>query len=141
MTRDLSVREELPAQNEAIRLYDSVGWSAYTRDPALLMASLTGSHRVYTARTGSDEPVGLARTISDGATICYLQDILVQPSHQDRGIGRALMDRILADYGHVRQVVLLTDDEPRQRAFYESHGLTEVHDVAPRPLNAFVRLG
>ena len=64
MTRDLSVREELPAQNEAIRLYDSVGWSAYTRDPALLMASLTGSHRVYTARTGSDELVGLARTIS-----------------------------------------------------------------------------
>jgi hypothetical protein len=28
---------------------------------------------------------GLARVISDGASICYLQDILVRPSHHRRG--------------------------------------------------------
>jgi GNAT superfamily N-acetyltransferase len=128
----------IPSQEEAVRLYDSVGWSAYTRDPELLVDALVASLSVVTARV-DDELVGLARVVGDGLTIVYLQDILVAPSHQRLGIGRELLRQVFEPYSEVRQRVLLTDHEPGQRLFYEAMGFREVHDLAPR-LNAFVHL-
>lgn len=84
--------------------------------------------------------VGLARVVSDGHTIAYLQDILVDPGHQRRGIASELLRRIFARFGHVRQHVLLTDTEERQRAFYETHGFRESRDVEGDELRAFVRV-
>ncbi|KQO62668.1 GNAT family N-acetyltransferase [Curtobacterium sp. Leaf261] len=124
---------------ELLDLYASVGWSAYTRDPELLVRALDGSSAVFTVRDG-DVLVGLARVLTDGATIVYLQDVLVRPSHHRRGVGARLVDAVLAEYSHVRQLVLITDAEPGQRSFYESRGLVEVHDADPA-LRAFVRLG
>ena len=84
--------------------------------------------------------IGLARVVSDGATICYLQDVLVNPSHQGHGVGRALVQATLEPYANVRQKVLLTDDEPAQRRFYESLGYSEATVAPGGPLRAFVRL-
>ena len=108
---------------EALRLYDAVGWIAYTRDPAVLERALSGSHLVLTARVDG-RLVGLARTVSDDATICYVQDLLVDPDLQRRGIGRALVHELLERYWHCRQLVLITDaDSPAVHAFYRSVGL------------------
>jgi GNAT superfamily N-acetyltransferase len=83
--------------------------------------------------------VGLARVISDGATICYLQDVLVHPDEQRTGIGRSLVRAVLEPFASVRRKVLLTDDEPAQRAFYESLGYSETREHAEGTLRAFVR--
>jgi len=120
-------------------LYRSVGWSAYTERPAALAAALAGSTRVVTAHLGG-QLVGLARVISDGASIAYLQDLLVHPDHRRRGTGAALVTAALAPYAAVRQHVLLTDDEPAKRAFYESLGYCEAGEHAAGPLRAFVRI-
>ena len=127
-------------RDELVELYGSVGWSAYTADPDTLMRAVAGSSLVVTARQDGCL-VGLARAISDDATICYVQDILVAPQGQRSGIGAALVQAVLDRYSGVRQKVLLTDDEPRQRAFYESLGLTEIRDVDGASLRAFVRFG
>jgi GNAT superfamily N-acetyltransferase len=124
--------------DELVQLYAAVGWTAYTRDPALLAAAVRGSTHVVTARRGG-RLVGLARALSDGATVCYLQDILVHPDARRRGVGRALLLAIRERCGPVRQQVLLTDDEPGQRAFYESLGFAEISAVAAGTLRAFVR--
>ena len=124
--------------DELVALYDAVGWSAYTKAPAVLRAAIAGSSFVVVARRGP-QLVGLARALSDGATICYVQDVLVLPDEQRAGIGRALVEAILDRYRTVRQKVLLTDDEPGQRAFYESLGFAEVRDQPPGTLRAFVR--
>jgi len=123
---------------EIVALYDAVGWSAYTRSPETLRAAIVGSSFVVAARRAG-ALVGLARAISDGATICYVQDVLVAPDHQRSGIGRALVTAVLDRYSRVRQKVLLTDDEPRQRAFYESLGYAEIREFAEGKLRAFVR--
>jgi len=120
--------DQLPGAEEALDLYDSVGWVAYTRHPDVLARALAGSTTVVTARRGG-RLVGLARAISDGATICYLQDILVRPEEHRTGVGRALVERVLDRHADVRQRVLVTDAEPGQRAFYESLGFTELHEV------------
>ena len=130
---------DAPTQEELIALYTSVGWTAYTSKPTMLQAAIAGSTAVVTARDDG-HLVGLARVISDGQTIVYLQDILVAPTHHRTGVGRELLRRVLAPFEHVRQKVLLTDDEPAQRAFYESAGYTGIESHEPR-LRAFVRLG
>lgn len=127
--------DELPAAADVLALYEAVGWSAYTRDPATLEAAIRGSHRVVTAREGA-RLVGLARTVSDGASICYLQDILVHPSAQGRGVGRLLLDRVLALYPDLRQFVLLTDDDEAQRALYRAAGLVRSDSTG---LHAYLR--
>ena len=124
---------------EVLVLYGSVGWSAYTRNPEVLLRAIRNSSFVVTARGASGELMGLARTISDDATVCYLQDILVNPAFQGAGAGRALLEAVKTRYGHVRQTVLLTDNEPGQRAFYQSLGFTEGSDFRPEPLRVFAR--
>ena len=129
---------ELPGREELVDLYESVGWTTYTRDPDRLHLAVARSLRVVCARDG-EKLVGLARVVGDGLTIVYLQDILVVPSHQRQGIGAALMVEALRPFEDVRQQVLLTDDEPRQREFYEAMGFSEIRDVPNASLRAFVR--
>ena len=138
MNAQIEFSERLPELTELLDLYDSVGWSAYTRDPARLMASIEGSSFVLVARK-SRELVGLIRVISDGYTIAYVQDILVRAADQNSGVGSRMLRRALERYGHVRQIVLLTDAEESQRAFYERRGFTEVRDHNPE-LRSFVRM-
>ena len=128
---------ESPDMAAICRLYDAVGWSVYTQDPARLEAAIVGSHRVMVAREDG-QLIGLIRSISDGVTIAYVQDILVHPDHQRRGIGRAMVQAILEQYAHIRQKVLLTDDRPEQLAFYASLGFHNTRELVQTPLNAFV---
>lgn len=121
-----------------LSLYESVGWSAYTRDVPLLMTALINSSFVATARSSTQELLGLIRTVSDDATICYVQDILVRPAAQREGVGRALLNSVLDRYRDLRQIVLITDDEPEQRAFYESLGFVEGADVSGGPIRTFL---
>jgi GNAT superfamily N-acetyltransferase len=127
------------SQIDLVDLYAAVGWSAYTRDPELLAHAVRNSSFVVAARDDGGDLVGLARAISDDSTICYLQDILVRPACQGSGIGRALLASITERYGHVRQTVLITDDEPAQRAFYQAMGFTEGADFSPEPVRVFAR--
>lgn len=126
-------------RDQLTALYTEVGWSAYTKDPERLYAAVAASLTVVTA-WDSGRLVGLARVVGDGLTIVYLQDILVAPDHQRVGIGRGLFRRVFEPYDDVRQRLLLTDDDPRQRAFYEAMGFTDIRDME-HPIRAFAKLG
>lgn len=134
---EIRVGPQLPF-DEVARLYDTVGWTAYTREAETIRAGLRGASFVAAAFAG-ERLVGLVRAVSDDATVCYVQDVLVDPEFQRSGVGRALMAEVAARYAHVRQHVLLTDDEPGQRAFYESLGYAEIRDFGAGTLRAFVR--
>lgn len=113
--------------DEMLALYDSAGWDGYTRDVGKLCRGLANSHLVLTARDDSGALLGLARTVSDDESICYVQDIVVRPESQRRGIGRALVERLKERYAHCRFFLLATDHEstpegPRNHAFYRSLG-------------------
>ena len=106
-------------------LYEAVGWKSYTKNPDQLRAALIGSSLVLTYKTNG-AIVGLVRCVTDGQSICYLQDILVDPSHQRSGIGSSLVNQVLLEYEHIRQVVLMTDAEEQQMKFYEKLGFREI---------------
>lgn len=136
---DAVIESAVPTDlREVISLYRAVGWTVYADAPDVLEAALVGSSMVVVARLAG-ALVGLARVVSDGATICFLQDVLVHPEAQRRGIGRRLVQAALQPYASVRQKVLLTGDEASQRAFYEALGYSETRDFGSGTLRAFVR--
>ena len=113
------------AYNEAevLRLYKSVGWAVYADDPAMLKAAFAGSLLVLGAFV-QDELIGLVRAVGDGVSILYIQDILVAPEHQRKGVGAKLLRAALARYPSIYQTVLMTDDIPERAAFYRACGFT-----------------
>jgi len=121
---------------ELLDLYKSVGWSTYYDRPDMLRQAFSHSLCILGAYAG-EKLVGLVRAVGDGATIVFLQDILVHPAYQRRRIGTRLIGELLDRYRHVRQLHLLTDDQPGTVGFYKAAGFTPVEDVHFR---AFTRL-
>ncbi len=117
---------------EIVPLYGSVGWTAYT--PALLERAFARSLCTLVACVNGS-PVGLIRAVGDGASILYVQDLLVRPDCQRQGIGTALLQALRERYPDIYQLVLLTDDTAKTAAFYRSLGL---HPVEERGCRCFV---
>ena len=102
-------------------LYRDAGWMAYASDIPGALRGLRGSLRVVTAWDDT-ALVGMARAIGDGETIVFVQDILVLGAYRRRGIGRALMRRLLDPFPAVRQIVLICEDTADTRGFYRACG-------------------
>ncbi|MGM9603047.1 MAG: GNAT family N-acetyltransferase [Faecousia sp.] len=115
-------------EGEILNLYASVGWTAYTDYPEVLQKGFENSMLTLAAYEG-EQLLGIIRTVGDGRTIVFVQDILVFPWYQRKGIGSALLQAILDRYSHVRQIELATDNNPEAIAFYKSMGFREMSEI------------
>lgn len=115
-------------ESEILPLYTSVGWTAYTNQPEVLQKGFENSLLTLAAYEG-EQLLGIVRTVGDGHTIVFVQDLLVFPEHQRKGIGSALLQAILDRYPHVRQIELATDNTPKTIAFYKSLGFRELSEI------------
>jgi ribosomal protein S18 acetylase RimI-like enzyme len=138
---DIRVGKDKLPLDQLVDLYDSVGWVGYTNEKELpkLQEAIRNSSYVVTAWIG-EKLIGLARGLSDDVSIFYLQDILIDPEYQRQGVGRELLSNCLERYQHVRMKVLITDDEKRQKIFYESLGFKNTRELKKISLNAFVQM-
>ena len=116
---------------EILGLYASVGWTAYTDDPAALRNGFANSLLTLAAYEEA-ALAGLIRVVGDGHTIVFVQDILVHPQFQRRGIGSVLLQAVLNRYAGVRQIELFTDDTPETAAFYRSMDFRELTELGCR---------
>lgn len=117
--------------DQVLPLYEAVEWTNYTANPDRLQAGLDGTLYIRAA-FDDGQLVGLLRAVGDGATILFIQDILVLPAYQRQGIGTRLLTDCLAAYEGIYQCHLMTDQTEKTRAFYESLGFTDVGDLAGR---------
>jgi GNAT superfamily N-acetyltransferase len=106
-------------------------WARW-RSRADLDAQLDGAWRlvgVYLAESGAQ--VGFARAVSDGVAFAYLADVYVEEAHRGRGLGKALVRRMI-DEGPGRDFrwTLFTGD---------AHGLYEGFGFAAPDETAMVR--
>lgn len=113
---------------EIRQLYTEVGWTAYTENMQALEQGYKNSLLVLAAYE-NNELLGIIRTVGDGFTIIFVQDILVFPRVQRKGIGTALLKAVLDRYPHVRQIELTTDNTPKTVAFYKSLGFSEFSEI------------
>ena len=122
-----------------VGVYNAVGWRAYTQNEDSLKRAFEKSTFVLVALLDS-QVVGVARSISDEVSIHYLQDILIHPDFQKKGIGRELLNLMLERFKDVRTHMILTDDEEKQLKFYESLGYKNTKSLNNTPLNTFVMM-
>ena len=106
-------------ETQILPLYRAVGWSNYYNRPKMLKQAFGGSLCTLAAYDAG-RLVGLIRAVGDGYSSVLIQDILVYPEYQRRGIGTALMREMLTRYAHVYQIQLATDNTEKTKAFYRS---------------------
>ena len=118
----ISVRkQEIVKLEDVLHLYQAVGWTNYTNQPQMLEQALSHSLAIYLALDG-DTVVGLIRLVGDGFSSVFVQDLIVLPTYQRQGIGRALMKQALGDFKGAYQVQLVTEQTEKNVGFYRSIG-------------------
>lgn len=80
--------------NTYLNLRKAVGWKPFTEEQA--KKAIAGSILTVVAYD-EDRPVGMGRIVGDGAVICYIQDLIVVPEYQGKGVGQMIMESLI-DY-------------------------------------------
>lgn len=114
---------------EILPLYKAVGWSNYYEHPEMLQKAYAGSLCTLAAYEG-EKLIGIIRCVGDGYSILFIQDILVYPEHQRKGIGTSLIKAVLEKYPHVYQTELATDNTEKTVSFYKSLGFRPMRDIS-----------
>ena len=126
---EITVREYTAyCEAEILPLYESAGWIAYTKDPELLRRAYERSLLTLAAYDG-ETLTGIVRTVGDGLTVVFVQDLLVLPGYQRKGVGSALLRAVRERFPSVRQLQLTCDNSPELNAFYTSQGFRPLADL------------
>lgn len=115
--------EAVPTVEEHGELAISVGWHDDFHWPSV-PASLAGSLCGVVAYAAGGQPVAMGRVVGDGAFYFYIQDVVVHPDHQRRGLGAEVVARLRA------QVLRMAGADcfvglfatPEGRSLYEREG-------------------
>lgn len=123
--------------DEVYEIYEANKWENYLNDKERLSGAFERSVYILGAFE-NDRLVGFVRCVGDSEYILYVQDLIVKPSHQRKGIGRELIGKVSEAYPDVRQFVLITDrDDEVSNSFYKAIGLSK--DCNGYPVNAYFR--
>lgn len=108
---------------------DSVDWSELSemyrlaplgnKAPAWLETAFSNSMFRFFARE-NDMLVAAGRAVADGVDCSYICDIAVRPSHQGRGLGREVIERLVAASRGHRKIILYA--VPGKEEFYSRFG-------------------
>lgn len=126
-----------PAVGEYLRLRAAAGLSPFSEEAA--SRGLAGTVFAVVLQQGS-LAVGMGRLIGDGGCFFQIVDIAVDPSHQGRGLGKAIMGELMDFVTKnlpASAYVSLIADVPANR-LYEKFGFIE---TAPRSLGMARRAG
>ena len=117
----IDVKDCVFNKEEIFSLYEDAGWTNYTSRPGMIEKAYANSLCVLAAYIDG-KLAGIIRAAGDGASILFIQDIIVFRKYQRQGIGTALIKAMLERYPDVYQTELLTDNTEKTVKFYESIG-------------------
>jgi len=88
----MEIEHRLPSVQEYRTIRSLVGW--WDTDEAATQIALTNSLFSVVA-TEQDRVVGTGRIAGDGGLYFYIQDVIVHPDCQSKGIGTAMMKELM----------------------------------------------
>jgi GNAT superfamily N-acetyltransferase len=118
---DCTLVETLPSPKDYNRLRKSAGWGEYEED---VIKNALPSTLYCVCAFVNDTFVGMARIIGDAGMVYYIQDVIVLPEYQHRGIGTLLMDAVMTyirAHAHQNTTIGLMAAVGKE-AFYENYG-------------------
>jgi predicted N-acetyltransferase YhbS len=89
---NMKIEYKSPTPAEYKRLRELVGW--YKVEADLIEKALKTSLFSVIAKEG-DIVIGCGRIIGDGGLYFYIQDLIVDPQYQNKGVGKALMRQLI----------------------------------------------
>lgn len=107
-----------PAPADVLRLLHQTTW-AKNRTLAPVAAMIERSLCV-SATTADGRLVGFARALTDGHYRAFIEDVVVDEAHRGQGIGRGLVETLLAELTTIEEIILACSDE--NISFYERFG-------------------
>ena len=89
---EYKIKENVLTAKDLLALRHSAGWGSSPERQ--IEAGLKNSLYVMSV-VSNNKVIGIGRIVGDGATICYIQDVIVLPEYQGKGIGTTIMEHLL----------------------------------------------
>ncbi len=121
------VSDRLTAEqaDELLRLYRGEWWSR-RRTSGDVARLLAGSDLIVAlVEAQSRSLAAFARVVTDGVCLALILDVIVAPGHRGRGVGRLLMDSVLAQAALRDVVSVELVCQPELVPFYAKWGFTD----------------
>lgn len=123
------IASEVPTLADYLRLRAVAGLSPFSEEAAVI--GLKGT--IFSVVIFHDGvAIGMGRLIGDGGCFFQVTDIAVEPAHQGKGLGKAIMARLMAYVNEnlpATAYVSLIADVPANR-LYEQFGFVETAPVS-----------
>ena len=91
---DYRIEKQTPPLEDFLRLRKITGLTVYSEEAA--REGLKGTIAAATIYYG-DQVVGIGRLVGDGGCVFVICDIAIDPAHQGKGLGKAIMASLM-DY-------------------------------------------
>ena len=103
-------------------LRESVGWNRMEDEYSNpLMISF-----YHIAVYEDDKMVGYIDSVSNGVTDAYIQDLMVHPDYQDKGLGTELMNQMITYLKENRIYIISVVFEESLKPFYDRFGFSSM---------------
>lgn len=90
---EYEIQENVLTAKDFIKLRVSAGWGELLEQ----QAQDTLKNSLFTiAVMDQGQVIGMGRLVGDGVSICYVQDLVILPKYQGKGIGKLIMERLIA---------------------------------------------
>ncbi|MBE5944619.1 MAG: GNAT family N-acetyltransferase [Lachnospiraceae bacterium] len=104
-------------------LRQQVGWKKLSHSQ--MEQAIANSLFVVKAVDHDNRVIGMGRIVGDGAVICYIQDLIVIPEAQTKGVGSKIIDRLIEYVDSIREegtaMMLCLMCAKGREPFYEKH--------------------
>lgn len=111
---------------EIKEIYKKESWNSYLKDDEKLVRAFDNS--LYFLGAFDDyKLIGFIRCVGDGEHVLLVQDLIIDPEYQQKGIGTYLFKTIMQKYSNVRMFMVITDiDDVVDNKFYKSFNMKEM---------------
>ena len=120
----ITLAENEITKEEYLEIRKKVGWKKLSDDQA--EKALKNCLFNVKAIDENGEMIGMGRIVGDGAVICYIQDLIVIPNAQGKGVGTLIINRLKKFVEDIREedtwMMLCLMCAKGREAFYVKNG-------------------
>jgi len=118
---------------QLIELYKDAGWWKEENDgtdPSFIQKIIEGSF-CFAIAVIEDKIIGMGRSISDGVSDAYIQDVAVLREFRGQRIGVKIMDEIIKFLKNKNITWIGLIAEPNAVSFYDRYGFSRMENYVP----------
>lgn len=119
----ITIKESKITVQDYLKIRAEVGWRELLKSQA---EKALDNSLLFVGAYDGERLVGIGRLVGDGAVICYVQDLIVIPEYQHKGVGTLVLSTLVQYVKGLREegsyMMLCLMCAKGREAFYEKHG-------------------